>query len=77
MSEMTAKVTDSYTLAGEEIAAMFRVDLPHMTDSELVQVLLRLRSPELEYVRTFLEPITREELNRRRIVAVPVSRHVA
>ena len=56
----------SFVLAGEEIVEMFRVDLPWMTESELAQVLLRLRTPELEVVRGFLEPVAREELRRRR-----------
>jgi hypothetical protein len=37
-----------------------------MTDSELAQALLRMRSPELEIVRSFLEPVVREELHRRK-----------
>jgi hypothetical protein len=59
-------VHSAYMLAGNEIAEMFRADLPGMTDSDLAQALLRMRSPELEIVRTFLEPVVREELQRRR-----------
>lgn len=77
MSTTTRKITDAYTLAGEEIAAMFQVDLPSMSEAELAQVLLRLRTPELEHVRMFLEPITRDELNRRRVASAPASRHAA
>jgi len=61
-----SKSNTLFMVAGEEIAAMFRVDFPRMTESELAQILLRLRAPELEYVRPFLEDITREELLRRR-----------
>ena len=62
--------SSAFTLAGEEIAAMFKVDLPHMTESELAQALLRLRCPELEIVRSFLEPLAREELGKRRHTAI-------
>ena len=60
------KSNSLFTLAGQEIADMFRVDFPRMTESELAQILLRLRTPELEYIRPFIEDITREELLRRR-----------
>lgn len=62
----TMSVHSAYTLAGNEIAEMFRADLPGMTDSDLAQTLLRMRSPELEIVRSFLEPVVREELHRRK-----------
>jgi hypothetical protein len=64
--------SSAFILAGEEIVEMFRVDLPRMTESDLAQVLLRLRTPELEVVRGFLEPVAREELQRRR-VPLPVA----
>ena len=64
-SDVSRKADAAYMLAGEEIADMFRVDFPRMTESELAQVLLRLRSPELQMLRSFLEPVTRAELNRR------------
>lgn len=70
MSDVDRKVMDAYTLAGEEIAAMFKCDLPRMTESELAQVLLRLRTPELQMLRSFLEAVTRDELDRRRSLIV-------
>ncbi len=76
-SRIARKTTDAYILAGEEIAAMFQVDLPRMSDAELAKTLLRLRTPELENVRMFLEPITREELNRRRVASAQVAQHAA
>lgn len=69
MSDVNRKVSSSFVLAGEEIASMFRSDAPRMTESELALSLLQLRTPEMDMLRQFLEPVIREELGRRLTVA--------